>query len=102
MGGAFGLANCQLIYFPPVHLKFVGIAQVFAGTALGIVWASGRIAHPFLPVLALLLFLADISLFGKTNQFAQRLQPLVGRSVRVLAWDSELPGHSTATFMVQS
>jgi hypothetical protein len=85
-----------------MYPKFVGIAVVFAGVALGIVWLSGRIAHQFLPVLALLLFLAGISFFGKTNQFAQRLQPLVGRSVRVLAWDSELPGHSAATFIVQS
>src|SRR6266568_7882385 len=101
---AEGLRDCdQLgIYFPPMHPKFVGIALVFAGIALGIVWVSGRIAHPFLPVLALLLFLAGSSLFGKTNQFAQRLQPFVGRSVRVLAWDSELPGHSAETFIVQS
>ena len=50
-----------------MYPKFVGIAAVFAGVALGIVWLSGCIAHQFLPVLALLLFLAGISFFGKTN-----------------------------------
>ena len=51
-----------------MHPKFVGIALVFAGIALGIVWVSGRIAHPFLPVLALLLlsglWLAVVQLGG--------------------------------------
>lgn len=85
-----------------MHRKFVGIALVFAGAALGIAWASGRIAYQFAPVLALLLFLVGASLFGKTNQFAQRLQPFVGKNVRVLAWEAELPGHSAATFTVHS
>jgi hypothetical protein len=61
-------------------------------------WASGRALQPFLPVLALLLLLIAASLFGKTNRFAERLRPLVGRRVRVLAWGAELPGVAGASF----
>ncbi len=72
----------------------LGAVAIIAAT----LWASGRARQPFLPVLALLLLFFAISLFGKTNRFADRLRPLVGRSVRVLAWGSELPSVAGASF----
>jgi hypothetical protein len=63
-------------------------------------WASGRTRQPFLPVLALLLLVIAASLFGKTNRFADRLRPLVGRKVRVFTWGAELPGVAGASFIL--
>ena len=72
--------------------KLVGLVLIVAGVTAGLVWAAGGVTHPFAPVVALLLFLVGASMFGKTSQLAERLQPLVGRSVRVLVWGTELPG----------
>jgi hypothetical protein len=74
-----------------------GALSVIAIVA-GILWASGHARQPFIPVLALLLFLTAASLFGKTSRFADRLRPLVGNRVRVLAWGAELPGYVGASF----
>ena len=63
-----------------------------------ILWANGQARQPFIPVLALLLFLIAASLFGKTNRFADRLRPLVGKRVRVLAWGAEPPGIAGTSF----
>ena len=80
--------------------KLAGLVLIVAGVAAGVVWASGRAPHPFVPVVALLLFLAGASLFGKTSQLAESLRPLVGKSVRVQVWGAELPGHPGGEFRV--
>ena len=67
-----------------------GLALIGAGVAAGGLWASGRLAHPFAPVVALVLFLAGASFFGKASQFADKLRPLVGKHVRVRVWGLEL------------
>ena len=72
------------------------LSVVAIGTA--ILWASGHAWQPFIPVLVLLLFLIGASLFGKTNRFADRLRPLIGKRVQVLAWGAELPGAAGASF----
>lgn len=72
----------------------LGTVAIVAAT----LWANGRAPQPFIPVLALLLFLIAASLFGKTNRFADRLRPLVGKRVRVLAWGAEPPGIVGASF----
>ena len=77
-----------------------GFVLIAAGIAAGIAWAGGRMTHPFSPVLALLLFLAGASFFGKTSRFADKLRPLVGQSVRVRVWGSELPDHAGSRFSV--
>jgi hypothetical protein len=80
---------------PRKLLAGVLVAVAIVAAAL---WTSGRARQPFLPVLVLLLFLIAASLFGKTNRFADRLRPLAGRRVRVLAWGVELPGVAGASF----
>lgn len=63
-----------------------------------ILWGSGRVRQPFIPVLAMLLLLVAASLFGKTNRFADRLRPLVGSKLRALVWGAELPATAGASF----
>lgn len=82
--------------------RAAGLVLIVAGVAAGVLWVSGGVTHPFLPVVALLLFLAGASLFGKTNQLADRIRPLVGRSFRVLVWSTELPEYAGINATVHS
>src|SRR5437016_2399459 len=82
---------------PRKPLAWILSAVAIVAAAL---WASGRTQQPFVPVFALLLVVMAAGMFGKTNRFADRLQPLVGRKVRVLAWGDELPGAAGANFSV--
>jgi xanthosine utilization system XapX-like protein len=82
--------------------RLAGLGLIVAGVAVGILWASGRTSHPFLPVVALLLFLAGASFFSKTSRFAERMRPLVGKSVRAQVWGAELPGHAGVVFRLHS
>ena len=73
----------------------VGLALVLTGVASGILWMSGRATHPFVPVVALLLFLAGASVFiSKVSGLAEKMRPLLGKNVRVQAWGSDLPGNN--------
>src|SRR5436305_1577836 len=80
--------------------KVTGLGLIGVGAAAGVFWASGRVSHPFAPVVALLLLLAGASFFGKARQFAEKLQPLVGKEVRVRVWGSELPDHVHCSYRV--
>ena len=80
----------------------VGLALIVAGVATGILWASGQVIHPFAPVVALLLFLAGASFFGKVSAYVEKMRPLVGKTVRVGVWGSALPGHPHSTFIVHA
>ena len=79
-----------------------GLPLMATGVAVGVLWATGRISNPFALVVAILLFLTGASFFGKTSRFAERLRPLIGKSVRVTVWGSELPDHAGCKFRVQS
>jgi len=80
--------------------KAVAVALGAVAIVAATLWASGRVRQPFIPVLALFLLVIAATLFGKTNRFADRLRPLVGRKVRVVAWGAELPGVAGATFIL--
>jgi hypothetical protein len=82
--------------------KLAGLGLIAAGAAAAVLWASGRTTHPFVPVVALLFFLAGASFFSKTSRFAERMRPLVGKSVRAQAWGAELPGHPGAAFRLHA
>ncbi|HEX9121131.1 MAG TPA: hypothetical protein VF840_11380 [Terriglobales bacterium] len=82
--------------------QVVGLALIVAGIASGLLWATGRVLHPFVPVIALFLFLAGASFFGKVGKFAEKMRPLVGKNVRVQIWGLELPGNSDSEFSVHS
>jgi xanthosine utilization system XapX-like protein len=81
-----------------MHRKLIGGVLLTAGVALGILWASGVVPHPFAPAMALLSFLAGASVFGRTSRFAARLEPWIGNTVRVQVWGSELPDASGSGF----
>ena len=82
--------------------KPAGLVLMAAGVTTGVVWASGRAPHPFVPVVALFLFLAGASLFVKTSKLAESLRPLVGKSVLVQVWGAELPGQPGLEFTVHA
>jgi hypothetical protein len=84
----------------PMALRSAGWALVAAGVALGAVWASGRVEHPFAPVAALLLVGAGGMLLPRVHGVAERMRPLVGKQVTAEAWGAELPGHAGVTFRV--
>ncbi len=83
-------------------LRAVGLALVAAGVALGAVWASGRVEHPFAPTAALLLLGAGGMLMPRSHGVAERMRPLVGKNVTAEAWGAELPGHAGVTFRVHA
>ena len=77
-----------------------GSALMAGGIAAAILFATGHLPSPFAPVGALILLLAGASLFGKTSRFADKLQWLVRKNVRLLAWGVELPGTKGSLFEV--
>lgn len=83
-------------------LRAAGWALVAAGVALAAAWAGGRVEHPFAPVGALLLLGAGGMLIPPTHGVAERMRPLVGKSVTAEAWGAELPGHAGVTFRVHA
>ncbi len=78
--------------------KTVALALIAGGLLLGLASVTGKVSHPFAPVMALLLFGAGGMLLPRTYQVADQLRPWLGTSVDAKAWGSGLPGHEGATF----
>jgi hypothetical protein len=78
--------------------KAVGFALILAGMAIAIAFASKRMTQPFTPVVALFLFLAGASLFGRVAGLAGKVSHLVGKTVKVKVWGSDLPGDKGSGF----
>jgi hypothetical protein len=72
--------------------KAVGLVLMVAGAAIAIAFASKRMTQPFTPVVALFLFLAGASLFGRVAGLAGKMSHLVGKTVKVKVWGTNLPG----------
>ena len=81
--------------------KAVGFVLVLAGIAVAIAFASKRMTQPFTPVVALFLFLAGASLFGRAAGYAGKLSHLVGKTVKVKVWGSDLPGDIGSGFRLE-
>lgn len=80
--------------------RLVGFVLIAAGIAAGVLWATGRIAHPFAPVAGLFLLLLGATSFGKASRLADELRPLRGKAVSVRVWGSALPGRTGCKFQV--
>jgi hypothetical protein len=78
--------------------KVIGFALIVAGVAVAIAFASKRMTHPFTPVVALILFLAGASLFGRVAGLAGQVSHLVGKTVKVKVWGADLPGDTGSGF----
>jgi hypothetical protein len=78
--------------------KAVGFVLMVAGIAMAIAFASKRMPQPFTPVVALILFLAGASLFGRVAGLAGKVSHLAGKTVKVKVWGADLPGDTGAGF----
>lgn len=78
--------------------KVVGFALIAAGIAIAIAFSTKRLTQPFTPVVALFLFLAGASLFGKVAGLAGQISHLAGKTVKVKVWGSDLPGDTGSGF----
>jgi xanthosine utilization system XapX-like protein len=78
--------------------KLLALALVAAGLMLGLAYASGKVCHPFAPVMALLLFLAGGMLLPRTYEISDQMCPCLRTSVEAKAWGSGLPGFEGAAF----
>ena len=78
--------------------KTLALMLTAGGLLLGMAYAAGKVSHPFVPVMALLLFLAGGMLLPGTYEVSDQLLPLLGTSVELKAWGRELPGYEGAAF----
>ena len=75
-----------------MRMRAIGTALAAAGGIVATLWASGRMPHPFAPVLALMLVTAGASCFSKVSRLAERLAPMVEKIGEVKVYGSALPG----------
>ena len=80
--------------------RLAGFALIAAGIVAAILWATGRLTHPFAPVAALFLMLLGATSFGRGSKLSDSLQPLVGKTVGVRVWGSELPDRHGCKFQM--
>jgi xanthosine utilization system XapX-like protein len=70
--------------------KAIGLTLIVAGLAVGVAWSNRSFAHPFAPVIALVLFLVGASMFGQVSRLAAEISKLEGKTVRVKVWGTDL------------
>lgn len=78
--------------------KIIGYLLIAAAAIVFALWSSGRVAHPFAPVVALMLLLAAASFFRTRLRVVEQLRSLLGKNITVLVWGADLPDAAGASF----